>query len=404
MTLVVLKNLARAQNREGVEASKKGDYTTALAYYQQALANDPAGDPGNEIIRDNLAAAEEQIAAARREQEQRRQDTIAAGKMQQAIRDIAQSLNAVPSAGGSAFNGKEPGHPSDQAGGLTFMAPNSATGAFGTTSNPSNPALELSAGAPPVAVHGATDQLKSVRIIKGINAFARQLGWSATKQARLANALKKLKFDGDPNSTGLQINRTWRDIIVRGQDAALVREASQGGGLGFPGAGTQTVNNDCTIFALANASGLPYGAVGARATELIRQGEWRSVDERAAPQAVIEKHGLIGGEVVMLAEVFGQAEVVPSTKFAKTVREGRPVMVNLVPENGDVRLGHQVVLTKTFKHGGETWYVMMDSNQGPQRFLFLSARELHTMLQEHGVAYRPNPGTTPTLLRNGGAQ
>ncbi len=88
--------------------------------------------------------------------------------------------------------------------------------------------------------------------------------------------------------------------------------------------------------------------------------------------------------------------------FAHALTEGRPVMVNVVPANGDVRLGHEVVLTKTFQHGGETWFEMMNSSQGPQRPLFLSSKELNTMLQENGVAYRPNPETTPNLLRNAG--
>jgi len=49
------------------------------------------------------------------------------------------------------------------------------------------------------------------------------------------------------------------------------------------------------------------------------------------------------------------------------------------------------VLTQAFQHGGQTWYVLMDSNQGPQRRLFLSDKELYTMQQENGVVYRPNP-------------
>ena len=101
----------------------------------------------------------------------------------------------------------------------------------------------------------------------------------------------------------------------------------------------------------------------------------------------------------MLAESFGQAEVVSSSAFAKTLNQGRPVMVNVVPQSGNVKGGHQVVLTKTFQHGGETWYEMVDSNQGPQQRLYLSAKELNTILQENGVAFRPEPGTVPKLLR-----
>lgn len=73
------------------------------------------------------------------------------------------------------------------------------------------------------------------------------------------------------------------------------------------------------------------------------------------------------------------------------------MLVSVVPEGGQG--AHEVVLTKTFQHGGESWFAMMDSNQGPVRRLYLSAKELSTMLQENGVAFRPEPGTTPKLLR-----
>jgi hypothetical protein len=106
----------------------------------------------------------------------------------------------------------------------------------------------------------------------------------------------------------------------------------------------------------------------------------------------------------MLAEAFGQAEVVPSSDFAKTLKGGSPVLVNVVPKGGDLRSGHEVVLIKTFQHSGEAWYVMMDSNQGPQQRLFLSAKELNTLLKENGVAFHPEPGTTPKLLRKEGDQ
>jgi hypothetical protein len=245
----------------------------------------------------------------------------------------------------------------------------------------------------------ARSALATQQMLKKMNALANKLGWSQEKQARLHKALRELNFDGDPNVTGEQIRRAWQDVLDRNPDADLLREASQSSGLGFPGAGTQTVHNDCTIFALANATGRPYGEVGAIATELIRQGEWRNAGDRANPQAVIESNGLNGGEVVMLAESFGQAEVVSSSDFAKTLNGGRPIMLNVVPPGGNVNSGHEVVLTKTFQHGGDTWFVMMDSNQGPQRRLFLSSKELNTVLQEKGVAYHPEPGTTPDLLR-----
>lgn len=240
---------------------------------------------------------------------------------------------------------------------------------------------------------------EDARIIKSLNALAARLGWSADKRARLETALNRLGFDGDPGVTSAQIIRAWRDVLARGPGGDLAREASHGEGPGLPGAGTQTRYQDCTIFALANAAGLPYGVVAARAAELIRQGDWRGAAERANPQDAIEQKGLNGGEVVMLAEAFGQAEIVPLTDFAKTLQASRPVMVNLVPQDGDVSSGHEVVLTRAFHHGGAPWFEMMDSNQGAQRRLYVSAKELSTLLQENGVAFRPEPGTTPMLLR-----
>lgn len=234
--------------------------------------------------------------------------------------------------------------------------------------------------------------------INSMNALAKHLGWRADEQARLAKALNSLATDGNPIVTNIQVRHVWQDIFTRGQDEKLAKEAGQSEGPVFPGAGTQSFE-DCTLFALANAAGLPYGAVAARATKLIKEGEWRDAAERANPQKSIEEQGLNGGEVVMLTETFGQVEVVPSSDFAKTLKEGRPVMVSVMPSDGNFDNGHQVVLTKTFQHGGETWYEMMDSNQGPQQRRYLSANELSTIQNENGVAYRPESGATPKLLR-----
>ena len=268
-------------------------------------------------------------------------------------------------------------------------------------SNDYNAAAESAKVASTSAAQPAPVQASErARIIKGINALARQLGWSADKLSQLNEALRRLAFDGDPDATPIQICQTWQIILARSHDASLMREASRGGGLGFPGSGTQTHFQDCTIFALANATGLPYGVVASRATELIRTGNWHSVDDRATPQLALEKRGLNGLEVVMLTEAFGQAEVVPIEDFARTLKAGRTVMVNVVPTNGNVRSGHEVVLTSTFQHNGETWFVIMDSNQGPVGRIFVRRDELNTVLQENGVAYRPEARTTPKLLRD----
>lgn len=235
--------------------------------------------------------------------------------------------------------------------------------------------------------------------IHSMNALARRLGWAADELARLDTALNSLAIDGDPNVTDIQIRQTWQLVQARGYDAALAAKASQGEGPGIPGAGTQTRYEDCTIFALANATGLPYAVAAARAAKLIGEATWRDAAGSAQPQKTIEQHGLTGGEVVMLTEAFGQVEVVRSADFAKSLKAGSPVMVNVVPASGNVNSGHQVVLTKMFVHEGANWYEMMDSNQGPLRRLYLSSKELSTMLQENGVAFHRDPGTTPMLLR-----
>lgn len=252
-------------------------------------------------------------------------------------------------------------------------------------------------GSKPAGAAATKGNTETARIINEMNALAKRLGWSAEEQARLDKALNSLVSDGD--GTSAQSRHVWQNVLARGQGQGFAREASQGVGPGFPGAGKQTRYQDCAVFALANAAGLPYGVVAARATKLIGEGEWRDAAERANPQKIIEQKGLIGGEVVMLAEAFGQVEVVPSTAFAKTLKEGRPVMVSVVPVDGDFRNGHEVVLTKSFQRGGETWYEMMDSNQGSQRRLYVSAKELTTIQKENGVAFRPEPGTTTKLLR-----
>jgi hypothetical protein len=242
----------------------------------------------------------------------------------------------------------------------------------------------------------ALDQFVQIRIIKSMNALAKRLGWDASQQARLTRALNSLDVDGA--GTSAQARQAWHDVLARESDGDIAREAANGAGPELLGAGKQSFE-DCAIFALANATGLPYGVVAARAAKLIREGEWSDPSERANPQRVLEQRGLNGGEVVMLAEAFGQAEVVPGSAFPTTLKGGRSVLVNVVPADGNFQNGHEVVISKAFVHDGATWFEMIDSNQGPQRRLYLSAKELNTIQTENGVAFLPEAGTTPTLLR-----
>lgn len=234
--------------------------------------------------------------------------------------------------------------------------------------------------------------------IKSMSAYAQKLGWDKEKQSRVNAALNKLALDGDPDATSTTIRKAWANILARDSDKDLAAAAAQGDGPGFPGAGTQN-GQDCAVFALANATGRPYGLVATGAAEIISKAEWRPAKEKAAPEQTLSSRGLNGGEVIILAELFGQVTVVPSGDFPKNLQAGHRIAVNVIPSDGDVDSGHQIVLSKTFQYRGETWFAMMDSNQSPDKLLYLNSKELNTILQENGIMFQSEPNRTPALLR-----
>ena len=238
--------------------------------------------------------------------------------------------------------------------------------------------------------------------IRSMTKLAAKLGWSSKEQARLSKALNTLDKDGSLGTTVGQGYNVWTNMQARENDLALKQQASKVGGVGYPGAGTQSTN-DCTIFALANAAGIPYGVAAARAAKLISEGEWRDPSERANPEIVFKK-GLNGHEVIMLAEAFGQAEVVPSTAFVATLIKAHPILLGVVltekeKDNSYSQYLHEVVLTKTFKYKGETWFEMMDSNQPATVRHYLTRKELGIIMFENGVAFHPDRGTVPISLK-----
>ncbi len=232
-------------------------------------------------------------------------------------------------------------------------------------------------------------------VIAAMNASAKTLpDWSDKERKRLDTALNALDRDGNKEKSRAEIQSVWADMLARGD--ALKADADKGAGPKLFGSGTQTNYSDCAIFALANASGQPYGVVAARAAKLMADGKWRDEAERSNPQAAIEKRGLMGGEVVMLAEALGQVKIVKSDDFAKTLIAGHAVMINVFPSGGTA---HEVVLSKTFTHGGETWFEMMDSNRGPLKRLYLSKADLMKILKETGVTYAPEEGSVVRPLK-----
>jgi hypothetical protein len=240
-------------------------------------------------------------------------------------------------------------------------------------------------------------------VIDGLEDLAMQLGWSDKDRARLATALNSLDLPLRYASTA---GRTvpWSLIVARSGNAQLAREAAAGVGPDLWSAGTQTNYDDCALYALAVATGRPYGLVAALATTLIGEESWRddaSAPSPPTPQAVIENGGLNGGETIFLAQSLGQVSVVTPNEFDRTLQAGQPIMTAVFTssEPGN-KIRHEVVLTKAFEHDGAPWYEMVDSaRQGALRPLYVSEPELHSILAENGVVYSPRPGTTPTLLR-----
>lgn len=246
-----------------------------------------------------------------------------------------------------------------------------------------------------VAKAGTAERLRYIQMMSD---YTHRLDWSKEKKDRVDVALNKLAADGDENATSGMVRDVWSHIFARDSDKDLAAAAAQGDGPGFPGAGTQS-HEDCAVFALANAAGVPYGLVAASATDLIKHAEWRSAADRSAPEQTFSRRGLNGGEVIIMAETLGQVTVVTSTDFPKTLQAGHRILISVVPSDGDVDSAHQVVLAKTFTHGGETWYAVKDSNQAPDKFHYLNAKELNTILWENGVMFQPEPNRTPVLLR-----
>ena len=99
-----------------------------------------------------------------------------------------------------------------------------------------------------------------LRYIKMMSDYTHRLDWSKEKKDRVDAALNKLAPDGDENATSAMVRDVWTHMFARDSDKDLAAAAAQGHGPGFPGAGTQS-REDCAVFALANASGVPYGLV-----------------------------------------------------------------------------------------------------------------------------------------------
>lgn len=250
---------------------------------------------------------------------------------------------------------------------------------------------------PPSTSRGPRNDAERLR--EGVISYAQRLGWTDEEQKRVREAIAAVPFGENEGGSYVpaKILLSWGRIEERVKAGGFAAIAAKGEGPNLYGAGLQGYN-DCVIYAVAAASGRPYGVVAAEANKMIREGGWRTQSDW---QKVFGPGGgLYAEEVIMLAEGFGQARVVKPADFANTLKSGRPVLVNVVPQSGDISAAHQIVLAKTFRYRGETWYEAIDSNFGPLRRLYMNHGELDALLHDNGIAYLPEPGTTVKFLRN----
>ena len=235
------------------------------------------------------------------------------------------------------------------------------------------------------------DRARSIKLMIA-TAERLKLGKAKVDQARVA--MEGLLLDGDVAVTPEAIATIWQTVEARNGDAALAAEAIAGEGPTLFSSGTQMSYNDCTIFALASAMGRPYGLVAAEALQMVRDATWRGKADRDDPVGVLKREGLYGDEVTLLVAAFGQAQLVPSGSFVKTLHEKQPVLVGVKVAQRETLYFHQVVLSRTFQHHGETWFEMIDSHlENPQR-RYLSEKELFTVLMENGLSFSPDKGRT----------
>jgi tetratricopeptide (TPR) repeat protein len=135
-------NEAHTANQQCIELFNKRDWAKAVALFQTAAVKNP-GDP---IIRKNLARAQEALAGEQAQLRIQQQDKAAANHMQKTIDNFAQTLSAAPASGGLDFDGRTSGNApgaGGNGGGLDFTA-------VVSTAGPKTPAAALPSGDPRV--------------------------------------------------------------------------------------------------------------------------------------------------------------------------------------------------------------------------------------------------------------
>lgn len=237
--------------------------------------------------------------------------------------------------------------------------------------------------------------------IPAMLAAARAQGLSEDEIRRAELALDNLGLKSVQPRNRQRATEIWSNMRRRSLDPAFLQAAARGAGSRLFESGWQSGRyDDCALFALATAADIPYGVVAASTNELLAKASWRVETDRKDTRRVFQlAGGLNGGEVIVLAELFGRAAIVRPDAFASTVSGGRPILISVATAG---RSNHQVVLTRTFKHQGSTWFELIDSGQkNVTQHLFLTATELTSLLRENGVTVAPEKKRAPRLLRSG---
>lgn len=240
---------------------------------------------------------------------------------------------------------------------------------------------------------------EALAILTGTESLMEFWQWTPETRAHVAASLRMLGDGRLEPVRGLALRSMWNEIYRGADDRQLAALADAGPGVSFGRAGLQR-GQDCAVYALANASGRPHAQIAALAEELISQATWRTTFEQSDPAKVFSVGGgLVGGEVIVLAEALGRADVIAAKDFPAAIRAGHPVLVSVAanPLELDSQARHQVALTRTFTRGGEPWFEMVDSTI--DRRLFISATQLAAINTENGIAVRATRDAPARLQR-----
>jgi len=215
------QEVALALNKQGIEAYNKGDWDTAIAYFDQAVRN----SPDDAVIRQNLTnaynARTNKAALQTREREateRQRQNKAAADNMQQSIHDFAQTLNAAPLSGGLDFDGRNPGSTpggSSNSGGLDFTS-----------------AIAPSAKGAPPAVGKNANQAKSTAYSEGFEHASQCISQNAGSSCAGVTADQQQSCVADYragyDSGSIQKKLVLQEAYQAGHDAATRGELANG--------------------------------------------------------------------------------------------------------------------------------------------------------------------------------